>query len=509
MNYRKNMFAVLISGLLLTACGGGGTDISGGSSGSSTGSTTSGSSGTGSTVTAGPAVSIVANTLTTKYIALKNYSSATTLPSSAPVTFTVYDADNVVVSNQVVNFSFSNTNIANVGFTLSKSSAVTNSSGQVTVNVNSGYKSTVVNVVATLASDSSIKVISSSIQSGTTLTSSKNGLSISMDKNTLAADQDGDTAKVTVSLKDRYNAALPDGTVVQFVTSLGRLSSAGGSCITTNSTCTLSLYTQNSEIGSGYLVAYTSGEEYFNDLNEDGLLNLDEEFDNTTPLFTDMETINVAAVQADGNLDSVSAGDGIYEGYACAPEILNNPNYCKQNTINVWDDYPINFVSMRSANIDIEHWDAINAKWVSVSDSDSINVSADQYFRVIGYYNNSGKLLPLPAGSTVSVTKDSGTGGSIVAGSKPAGYSAVSAYSIFQTQYAGYISPDSTQSIMDSTYPTGITEPFYYYFKVPKEDTAAATPAKPLEISFAYTPTGGNEIKVSESTNLFDTNATP
>ena len=35
MNYRKNMFAVLISGLLLTACGGG-TDISGGSSGSST-----------------------------------------------------------------------------------------------------------------------------------------------------------------------------------------------------------------------------------------------------------------------------------------------------------------------------------------------------------------------------------------------------------------------------------------------------------------------------------------
>ena len=62
---------------------------------------------------------------------------------------------------------------------------------------------------------------------------------------------------------------------------------------------------------------------------------------------------------------------------------------------------------------------------------------------------------------------------------------------------------------MDSTYPTGITEPFYYYFKVPKEDTAAAIPAKPLEISFAYTPTGGNEIKVSASTNLFDTNATP
>jgi hypothetical protein len=35
MNYRKNMFALLVAGTLITGCGGGGTDISGGSSGSS------------------------------------------------------------------------------------------------------------------------------------------------------------------------------------------------------------------------------------------------------------------------------------------------------------------------------------------------------------------------------------------------------------------------------------------------------------------------------------------
>jgi hypothetical protein len=52
MNYRKNMFALLVAGTLITGCGGGGTDISGGSSGGSTGGTTSGSTGTGSTVTA-------------------------------------------------------------------------------------------------------------------------------------------------------------------------------------------------------------------------------------------------------------------------------------------------------------------------------------------------------------------------------------------------------------------------------------------------------------------------
>ena len=31
MNYRKNMFALLVAGTLITGCGGGGTDISGGS----------------------------------------------------------------------------------------------------------------------------------------------------------------------------------------------------------------------------------------------------------------------------------------------------------------------------------------------------------------------------------------------------------------------------------------------------------------------------------------------
>ncbi|MDD2342611.1 MAG: Ig-like domain-containing protein, partial [Tolumonas sp.] len=49
MNYRKNMFAILLAGAFLSACGGGGTDISGGAS-SSSGSGSS-SSGSGTTTT--------------------------------------------------------------------------------------------------------------------------------------------------------------------------------------------------------------------------------------------------------------------------------------------------------------------------------------------------------------------------------------------------------------------------------------------------------------------------
>jgi hypothetical protein len=46
MNYRKNMFALLVAGTLITGCGGSGTDISGNSSGSSTNSSGSGSTAT-------------------------------------------------------------------------------------------------------------------------------------------------------------------------------------------------------------------------------------------------------------------------------------------------------------------------------------------------------------------------------------------------------------------------------------------------------------------------------
>ena len=47
MKYRKNMFALLVAGTLITGCGGGGTDISGGSSGGSTGGTTVAAQGLG------------------------------------------------------------------------------------------------------------------------------------------------------------------------------------------------------------------------------------------------------------------------------------------------------------------------------------------------------------------------------------------------------------------------------------------------------------------------------
>ena len=147
MNYRKNMFALLVAGTLITGCGGGGTDISGGS----TGGTTSGSTGTGSTVTAGPAVSIVADALTSNFIALKGYNSVKS--ETAPVTFTVYDAAGVAVPNQTVNFAFSAAMPSDSGYSLNKTQAVTGSDGKVTVTVSSGNIPRSVSVTASLATN--------------------------------------------------------------------------------------------------------------------------------------------------------------------------------------------------------------------------------------------------------------------------------------------------------------------------------------------------------------------
>ena len=127
MKYRKNMLALLIAGSLLTACGGSGSDISGGSSSSGNSSSGDSSSSGGSTVTAGAPANIVASALTTKFIAIQGYSSVQTV--TAPVIFTVYDANGVAVPNQTVNFQFSNSNLSNLGYKLSAESATTNSSG--------------------------------------------------------------------------------------------------------------------------------------------------------------------------------------------------------------------------------------------------------------------------------------------------------------------------------------------------------------------------------------------
>ncbi|WP_320153272.1 Ig-like domain-containing protein [uncultured Tolumonas sp.] len=506
MNYRKKMLAVLVSGLLLTACGGGGTDISGGSSGSSTGGTTSGSTGTGSTVTAGPAASIVADVLTSNFIALKGYNSVKS--ETAPVTFTVYDAAGIAVPNQTVNFAFSAAMPSDSGYSLNKTQAVTGSDGKVTVTVSSGNIPRSVSVTASLATNTNIKGNSASIASGTALADSK-GISLSVDSTNLNADYDGEYGTVIMRLADRFNNPIPDNTSIYFTATMGLVagdatSDAGatGFCLTKNSTCTAKLTTQGTTVGGTRygrvtLLAYTDGEESFSDKNANGMLDLDEAFDTAgLPLFGDVDEPHIGNVvydDLDGN-GSVTPADNIYEGFSCSQELINN-NQCIKKTVSVWKSAAYTFTSLNPtrAHIQLEYWDATNSVWVDAAHGSVISVKDAEgaYFRVAAYaYSDSNELLPIPSGTKITVTKDNG--GTII-DNYPAAYTGLSSQeSVFYQQHISEIDPTKAYTI-SSVYPSTANYPFYSYFQVPKENpVTASTGTMTISAKFTSTVTSTN-----------------
>lgn len=512
MNYRKNMFALLVAGTLIAGCGGGGTDISGGSSGDSTGGTTSGSTGTGSTVTVGPAASIVADALTSNFIALKGYNSVKS--ETAPVTFTVYDAAGLAVPNQTVNFAFSAAMPSDSGYSLNKTQAVTGSDGKITVTVSSGNIPRSVSVTASLATNTNIKGNSATIASGTALADSK-GISLSADNTNLNADYDGEYGTVTMRLADRFNNPIPDNTSIYFTATMGMVagdatSDAGatGFCLTKSSTCTAKLTTQGTTVGGTRygrvtLLAYTDGEESFSDKNANGILDLDEAFDTAgLPLFGDVDEPHIGNVvydDLDGN-GSVTPADNIYEGFSCSQDLINN-NQCIKKTVSVWKakDFVFSSLNTEHAAIQLEYWDATNTRWIDINHGaatlDSINGA---YFRVVFYATaDDGELLPIPGGSIITVTKDNG--GALVA-NYPAAYTFtdVSQESAFYQANSLQLDNTASKSILNP-YPNTVSKPLYYYFQIPNESTITHSLGS-MTIAAKYTSTVNSSNTASLST---------
>ncbi|WP_321408921.1 hypothetical protein [Tolumonas auensis] len=517
MNNRKNMFALLVAGTLLTACGGGGTDISGGSSGSSdsTSSTTTSSSSTSTTssastttttsggsstsdtsttATAGAATSIVADTLTTKFIALKGYNSVTT--ETAPVTFTVYDANGVAVPDQLVDFSFainSSSDAANFGYSLSSLQATTNSSGKVTINVHSGTVPRVISVTAKLHSNSSISGSSATIATGTGLPGSSDGISngmsaIGQEKSAINANVIGASSTFNIRLTDRFGANVPDGTVVRFSSTHGSVQGnlSGGTtsqfCEVTNGACEGTLISNGDYVGPVYVLAYTLGEEGFKDTNGDGILQESEAFDtsgtslfnaSSEPLQSPLVDVNNPAY-VDYNGDNVwQSPDDVYQGRACVQSLID-AGHCKDQTIPVWQYTKFMFSGMGSglSVAQLEVWDG--AKWINANSP--VNVSTNQFFRVIfaSYSQDDGSLMPIPSDSEITVT--STNGGALVYQAKPTGYNSYNASQESAFAITHQTDIDFTKNpLATDTYPSVLSQPFYYYFEIPQEASITAS----------------------------------
>lgn len=152
----------------------------------------------------------------------------------------------------------------------------TNSSGVVSVQINSGTVPTPVRVRARAvypAGSTPPKETYSDTLSVSTGLPLQRSFSLSVDNaNIDGGDYDGVQANLTVRLADQFSNPVPDNTVVNFVASGGAVcTSNNGSCRTTNGTCSCAFTSQARRPLDGRVVvtAYAVGLEDYNDTNAD------------------------------------------------------------------------------------------------------------------------------------------------------------------------------------------------------------------------------------------------
>jgi len=202
--------------------------------------------------------------------------SSASLQTSSVVKFMVVNASNIGVKNQTVNFSVIPASKPG-GLKLSASSGTTDSSGNVSVSLIAGTVPTPVWVVATLASDSTIKSQSNTLTITTGLPT-QNFFSLSVSTfNIEGWAYDGVTSTLTVIASDRLGNPVPDGTAINFITEGSQVKSP---CSTTSGTCSTIFTSSASRPTNGRVtvLAYALGEKSFDDLNGNNAYDSGETF---------------------------------------------------------------------------------------------------------------------------------------------------------------------------------------------------------------------------------------
>ena len=202
--------------------------------------------------------------------------------NTSTVVFKVTDSSGGPVPNAKVSFSL-NTTVG--GITFSPASATTGNDGQAQTVVQAGTQHTTVRVTASVktASGQTISTQSPGIVISTGIPT-QNNFSLSLTTHNVEGfDIDGTQDTVTVRLADRFNNPVPDGTAVSFTTNGGHI---GPSCTTTNGSCSVTWTSANprpsggplSVLGHAEILAYTTGEESFTDVNGDGVFDGPDQF---------------------------------------------------------------------------------------------------------------------------------------------------------------------------------------------------------------------------------------
>lgn len=249
-------------------------------------------------------VSVVTNPATTPPMITMKGTGGVNRSETARVTFRVVDSAGNPLGNALVNFSL---NTAPGGLTVYPTSATSDPiTGNVVTNVTSGIFSTAVRVTAktgSISSQSDQLLISTGIPA-------QDAFSLSASTHNIEAwSYDGINTTLTARLADHFHNPVPDGTAVYFTSEGG---SVVPSCLTVGGACTAVLTSQELRPNSttnGYgrvtVLARSTGEEAFIDLENNGVLN---------------GTVDNYLEMIDANVNSTDMGEA-YSDY--------NENHCR------------------------------------------------------------------------------------------------------------------------------------------------------------------------------------
>ena len=260
------------------------------------------------------------------------------------------------------------------------------SNGKVIVNLYPGDKPGPVEIRATLVSDKNVSAVSKNVSVSIGRVT-QDGLSLSVSKNSLQNVIDGDTATITARMVDRTRNPVPDGTVISFVSEGGKVEP---NCSTVQGVCSVTLTTQEPRPLDNRVtvLAYVEGDKSFTDLDGDNLYTKG----------VDRLLSNIGSFFRDDNEDNQYNKDyGIGE-FLYNRAVLGNKATCAPSTIR-----QPNIADTSDDNLDTVIRQQLLFAFAENTPTFT-NVKASGSLLSFNMYGNSAQSVPMPTGTTISVT---------------------------------------------------------------------------------------------------------
>lgn len=265
------------------------------------------------------------------------------------------------------------------------------SNGKVIVNLYPGDKPGPVEIRATLVSDKNVSAVSKNVSVSIGRVT-QDGLSLSVSKNSLQNVIDGDTATITARMVDRTRNPVPDGTVISFVSEGGKVEP---NCSTVQGVCSVTLTTQEPRPLDNRVtvLAYVEGDKSFTDLDGDNLYTKG----------VDRLLSNIGSFFRDDNEDNQYNEDyGIGE-FLYNRAVLGNKATCAPSTIR-----QPNIADTCDDNLDTVIRQQLLFAFAENTPTFT-NVKASGSLLSFNMYGNSAQSVPMPTGTTISVTPEDNT----------------------------------------------------------------------------------------------------